>query len=146
MSEGDKFQDLEETGETLVSFINSSRNERLRRIGQEQQAQFEKHRETKLFLTKILKSPSLLLFPFEYNAAHCHLSPATCHLPRLNCCPSSGVAQAEENAGQKLLDMEEQKQQRQSQLEDLEEELRQKTAKSHMTESELQYPSVHTCR
>lgn len=53
------------------------------------------------------------------------------------------MAEAEENVGQKLLDMEEQKKQRQRELEDLEEDLRQKTAKSQMADSELQYPFSH---
>lgn len=55
MSQADKFQDLEETGETLVCFINSSQNDRLRHVAQEQQALFDKHKETKKFLTEILK-------------------------------------------------------------------------------------------
>ncbi|XP_075888678.1 kinetochore protein Spc24 [Nelusetta ayraudi] len=105
MSQADKFQDLEEAGETLMCFINSSQNDRLRHVAQEQQALFDKHKETKKFLTEILKD----------------------------------VAQAEESAGQRLLDMEEQKKQRQSELEDVEEHLRQCMAKSQMTDSELQF-------
>lgn len=49
------------------------------------------------------------------------------------------MAQTEESTGQRLLDMEEQKKQRQSELEDVEEQLRQYTAKSQITDSELQY-------
>ncbi|KAM7372415.1 hypothetical protein PAMP_009582 [Pampus punctatissimus] len=49
------------------------------------------------------------------------------------------VAQIEENAGQRLLDMEEEKKQREMELESLEEQLRQCTAKSQMTDSELQF-------
>lgn len=59
---------------------------------------------------------------------HCHLS--------------ADVAQTEECAGQKLLDMEEQKKQRESELERLEEQLKQYTAKSQLTDSELQYPRL----
>ncbi|KAM7386343.1 hypothetical protein PAMA_009122 [Pampus argenteus] len=49
------------------------------------------------------------------------------------------VAQIEENAGQRLLDMEEEKKQREMELESLEEQLRQCTAKSQITDSELQF-------
>lgn len=157
MSQSDKFQDLEETGETLVCFINSSQNDRLRHISQEQQALFDKHRETKQFLTKLLKSNYCSFFILIENKYQPHSDFWTTYvffcfnnvqaskLSWLNYCPSSDVAEAEENAGQKLLDMEEQKKQRQSELEDLEEDLRQKTAKSQMTDSELQYPFSHTC-
>lgn len=61
--------------------------------------------------------------------------------PKLSPRPRADVAQAEESAGQRLLDMEEQQKQRQSELEEVEERLRQCTAKSQMSESELQYPS-----
>lgn len=49
------------------------------------------------------------------------------------------VAQIEESAGQRLLDMEEDKKQRDNELETLEEQLRQCTAKSQITDSELQF-------
>lgn len=44
----------------------------------------------------------------------------------------------EESVGQRLLDMEEEKQRREKDLESLEEQLRQGTAKSQITDSELQ--------
>lgn len=56
------------------------------------------------------------------------------------CPPSSDLAQIEENAGQRLLDMEQEKMRREKELESLEEQLRQCTAKSQITDSELQYP------
>lgn len=60
-------------------------------------------------------------------------------------CPSSpGVAQIEESASQRLLDMEEEKKHREHELESLEEQLRQCTAKSQITDSELQYP-LYVC-
>ncbi|XP_074511727.1 kinetochore protein Spc24 [Sebastes fasciatus] len=49
------------------------------------------------------------------------------------------VAQTEESAGQRLLDMEEEMKRREKELEILEEQLRQGTAKSQMTDSELQF-------
>ncbi|XP_059204600.1 kinetochore protein Spc24 [Centropristis striata] len=49
------------------------------------------------------------------------------------------VAQTEEGAGQRLLDMEEQQKQRDKELEILDEQLRKCTAKSQMTDSELQF-------
>lgn len=55
MAQGHKFQDLEETGEALVAFINSSQPEKLRHIRQEHQALFDQHIETKKFVTQILK-------------------------------------------------------------------------------------------
>lgn len=53
MAQGHKFQDLEETGEALVAFINSSQPENLRR--DEHQALFDQHVETKKIVTQILK-------------------------------------------------------------------------------------------
>ncbi|KAI3360156.1 hypothetical protein L3Q82_014473 [Scortum barcoo] len=105
MAQGHKFQDLEETGEVLVSFINSSQPEKLRQVKNEHQALFDQHVETKKIVTQILKD----------------------------------VAQIEENAGQRLLDMEEEKKHREKELESLEEQLRQCTAKSQITDSELQF-------
>lgn len=55
MAQDPKFQDLEETGEALVAFINSSQPEKLRHIGQEHQALSDQHIETKKFVTQILK-------------------------------------------------------------------------------------------
>ena len=55
MAQGHKFQDLEETGEALVAFINSSQPEKLRQVKKEHQAFFESHMETKTFITHILK-------------------------------------------------------------------------------------------
>ncbi len=60
--------------------------------------------------------------------------------------PSSpDVAQIEESAGQRLLDMEEEKKHREKELESLEEQLRQCTAKSQITDSELQYLLKRLC-
>lgn len=64
MAQGHKFQDLEETGEALVAFINSSQPEKLRQVKDEHQALFEKHMETKRFVTQILK-----------GSRHCRLCP-----------------------------------------------------------------------
>lgn len=64
-----------------------------------------------------------------------HCIPSVCPCP-----PSSDLAQIEENAGQRLLDMEQEKMRREKELESLEEQLRQCTAKSQITDSELQYP------
>uniref|UniRef100_A0A3Q3WCL8 Kinetochore protein Spc24 n=1 Tax=Mola mola TaxID=94237 RepID=A0A3Q3WCL8_MOLML len=105
MAQGHKFQDLEETGEAFVAFINSSQPEKLRQVKDEYQALFDQHIETKTFVTQILRD----------------------------------VAQTEECAGQRLLDMEEQKKQRESELERVEEQLKQYTAKSQLTDSELQF-------
>ncbi|CAF95289.1 unnamed protein product [Tetraodon nigroviridis] len=55
MAQGHKFQDLEEAGEVLVAFINSSQPEKLRQVKKEHQALFESHMETKTFVTQILK-------------------------------------------------------------------------------------------
>lgn len=55
MAQGHKFQDLEETGEVLVAFINSSQPEKLRQVKNEHQALFDQHVETKTIVTQILK-------------------------------------------------------------------------------------------
>lgn len=55
MSQGAKFKELEETGETLVSLINSSDDYGLKHVRQEQQALLDKHKDTKKFLTEILE-------------------------------------------------------------------------------------------
>lgn len=55
MAQGHKFQDLEETGEALVAFINSSQPEKLGRVKDEHRALFDQHIETKKFVTQILK-------------------------------------------------------------------------------------------
>ncbi|CAK6960343.1 kinetochore protein Spc24 [Scomber scombrus] len=49
------------------------------------------------------------------------------------------VAQIEESAGQRLMDMEEEKKEREKELDSLEEQLRQCIAKSQITDSELQF-------
>ncbi|XP_041634138.1 kinetochore protein Spc24 [Cheilinus undulatus] len=105
MSQGSKFQDLEEMAETLVTFINSGQLEQLRRVKDKHQALSDQHLETKKIVTQILKD----------------------------------VAQIEESAGQRLLDMEEEKKQREMELDGLEEQLRQCSAKNQITESELQF-------
>ncbi|XP_074553215.1 kinetochore protein Spc24 [Halichoeres trimaculatus] len=105
MAQCHKFQDLEETGEALVAYINSTQPEKLQQVKDEHQVLFDRHLETKKIVTQILKD----------------------------------VAQIEESAGQRLLDMEEEKKHREMELEDLEEQLRQSTAKSQITESEIQF-------
>lgn len=55
MAQGRKFQDLEETGEALVAFINSSQPVILRRVKDEHRALFDQHVETKKIVTQILK-------------------------------------------------------------------------------------------
>ncbi|XP_038139623.1 kinetochore protein Spc24-like, partial [Cyprinodon tularosa] len=50
-----------------------------------------------------------------------------------------GVAEMEENVGQRLLDLEEQKKHRKKELENVEEQLQQCMAKSQITDSELQF-------
>lgn len=59
MAQGHKFQDLEETGETLVGFINSSQPEKLKQVKKEHQALSERHIETKKIVTQILKGTFL---------------------------------------------------------------------------------------
>ncbi|KAK5856755.1 hypothetical protein PBY51_008328 [Eleginops maclovinus] len=105
MAQVDKFQDLEETGNALVSFINSSRPEKLMKVRGETQALFEKHMETKKLVTQILKD----------------------------------VAQVEEAAGQRLMDMEAEKNQMEEELQSLEDQLRRCSAKSQITDSELEF-------
>lgn len=55
MDLGHKFQDLEETGETLVALINSAQTEKLREIKHNHLALFDQHIETKKIVTQILK-------------------------------------------------------------------------------------------
>lgn len=55
MAQGHKFHDLEESGETLVAFINSSQLENLRRVKDEHLALFDQHTETTKTATQILK-------------------------------------------------------------------------------------------
>lgn len=50
------------------------------------------------------------------------------------------LAQIEESASRRLLDKEEEKKQKQAELDDLEEQLKQCTARSQISDSELQYP------
>lgn len=52
----------------------------------------------------------------------------------------SDLALSEENAGQRLLDMENHKKQRALEHDNVEKQLRQYTAKNQMVDSELQYP------
>ncbi|KAJ4932547.1 hypothetical protein JOQ06_010965 [Pogonophryne albipinna] len=105
MAQSHKFQDLEETGDVLVSFINSSQPEKLIQVKEAHQALFDKHTETKRLVTQILKD----------------------------------VSQVEEAAGQRLMDMEEEKNRREEELQILEDQLRKSSAKSQMTDSELQF-------
>ncbi|XP_030591464.1 kinetochore protein Spc24 [Archocentrus centrarchus] len=55
MAQCHKFQDLEETGEALVGFINSSQPDKLTRVKDEHQALFDQHVETTNTVTQILK-------------------------------------------------------------------------------------------
>lgn len=55
MAQGHKFQDLEETGEALVGFINSSQPDKLKGLKDEHQALFDQHTETAKIVTQILK-------------------------------------------------------------------------------------------
>ncbi|TNN58594.1 Kinetochore protein Spc24 [Liparis tanakae] len=55
MAQGDKFQYLEETGEGLVCYINSSQLEKLRLVKDEHHALFDHRIETKKIVTQILK-------------------------------------------------------------------------------------------
>ncbi|XP_034046103.1 kinetochore protein Spc24 [Thalassophryne amazonica] len=105
MAQGHKFQDLEESGESLVGFINSSQPEKLRQVKVEHQTLYDKHSETKAVVTQILKD----------------------------------IAQIEACAGQKLLNLEEEKQHKDEELNSLEEQLRQCNAKTQITDSELQF-------
>ncbi|XP_047428051.1 kinetochore protein Spc24 [Mugil cephalus] len=105
MAQGHKFHDLEESGETLVAFINSSQLENLRRVKDEHLALFDQHTETMKTATQILKD----------------------------------LAQIEERTGQRLLDKEQEKKQRDNELGILEEQLRQCTAKSQISDSEIQF-------
>ncbi|XP_028268604.1 kinetochore protein Spc24 isoform X1 [Parambassis ranga] len=104
MAQGHKFQDLEESGETLVAFINSSQPDKLRRVNDEHLTLFEQHTETTKTATQILQE----------------------------------LAQIEESASRRLLDKEEEKKQKQTELDDLEEQLKQCTARSQISDSELQ--------
>lgn len=55
MSLSHKFQDVEENGEMLVAFINSSQPEKLKEVKVERQALIDQHLETKKTVTQILK-------------------------------------------------------------------------------------------
>nr|XP_019963869.1 PREDICTED: kinetochore protein Spc24 [Paralichthys olivaceus] len=105
MAKAQKFQDLEEMGETLLEYISSSQADRLKRLKAGHQSLFDQHVDTKRIVTQILKEE----------------------------------AQIEESVSQRLLDMEEEKQQRDRELDSLEEQLRQCIAKSQITDSELQF-------
>ncbi len=54
MIQGHKFKDLEETGQALVAFFNSSQPEKLILAKDNNQALFDQHMETKKVLTQIL--------------------------------------------------------------------------------------------
>lgn len=76
MAQGHKFQDLEETGEVLVAFINSSQLEKLKRVKDEHQALFNQHVETKKIVRQILKgnrtfSDLLLLISLCSRSSFC---------------------------------------------------------------------------
>ncbi|KAM8844271.1 kinetochore protein Spc24 isoform 1-T2 [Spinachia spinachia] len=55
MAQCHKFNDLMETGEGLVDFINSHQPEKLRQVKDEHQALFDNHMKTKKIVTQILK-------------------------------------------------------------------------------------------
>ncbi|KAJ0058051.1 hypothetical protein NL108_007262, partial [Boleophthalmus pectinirostris] len=117
MAQGHKFQDLEETGAALVDFINSSELHKLRGVKDAQQMMYDRHTETKKTVTQILMGKN------GYNDYY--FSPE--------------VAQIEESAGQRLLDMQKEQKRREQECNSLEEQLRQCTAKSQITDSELQF-------
>lgn len=58
MAQGDKFQYLEETGEVLVGYVNSSQLEKVRLVKDEHHALFDNHIETEKIVTPILKGKS----------------------------------------------------------------------------------------
>lgn len=105
MSQGHKFQDLEETGAALVDFINSTQLHKLRSAKDAHHMLYDRHTDTKKTVTQIL----------------------------------TDVAQIEESAGQRLLDMQEEQKRREQEYSGLEEQLRQCTAKSQITDSEVQF-------
>uniref|UniRef100_A0A3P8WEB2 Kinetochore protein Spc24 n=1 Tax=Cynoglossus semilaevis TaxID=244447 RepID=A0A3P8WEB2_CYNSE len=94
-------------GEALLEYINSSQTEKVKEIRSEQQALFELHVETKKVVTHILNAYMV------------------------------SSTQIEETVGQQLLDLEEEKQQREQELKNLEEQLRQCIAKSQISDSEI---------
>uniref|UniRef100_A0A3P8TAG3 Kinetochore protein Spc24 n=1 Tax=Amphiprion percula TaxID=161767 RepID=A0A3P8TAG3_AMPPE len=55
MAQGHKFQDLEEMGQTLVTYINSSQLDQLRRVKDDRQALRDQQIETTKVVTQILK-------------------------------------------------------------------------------------------
>lgn len=55
MAQCHKFNDLVETAEGLVAFINSSQPEKLRQVKDEHQALFDNHMKTKKIVAQILK-------------------------------------------------------------------------------------------
>ncbi|KAF7658108.1 hypothetical protein LDENG_00017530 [Lucifuga dentata] len=58
MAQSQKLQDLEETGEALVAFIQSSQPEKLRQVKAEHTSLFDQHLETKKIMAQILKDAS----------------------------------------------------------------------------------------
>lgn len=77
MAQGHKFQDLEETGEALVGFINSSQPDKLKGLKDEHQALFDQHTETAKIVTQILKGKQTArLFLLHYRVHfHGHMNP-----------------------------------------------------------------------
>lgn len=65
MAQGHKFQDLEESGETLVAFINSSQPDKLRRVNDEHLTLFEQHTETTKIATQILQGKERTVHQIE---------------------------------------------------------------------------------
>ncbi|KAF0032362.1 hypothetical protein F2P81_014652 [Scophthalmus maximus] len=55
MAQGHKFQDLEEMGEALLEYVNSTQTDKLALMKAEHQALFDQHVETKKIVTQILK-------------------------------------------------------------------------------------------
>ncbi|XP_037544401.1 kinetochore protein Spc24 [Nematolebias whitei] len=55
MIQGNKFEDLEEIGEAVTGFIESSQPEKLKQVQFEQQVMFHQHMETRKMVTQILK-------------------------------------------------------------------------------------------
>lgn len=70
MAQGHKFQDLEETGEALVAFINSSQPDTLRQVKAEHRALFDRHTETRRIVTQILKGEDADVWWSQMAACH----------------------------------------------------------------------------
>lgn len=146
MAQGHKFQDLEETGEALVAFINSSQPEKLKQVKKEYQALSESHIETKKIVTQILKgtfldsvtSTSLVQYIIiQFLCLFLYSENLPCFIFIYH---PSDLALTEENACQKFLDLEKHKMQKALDCDKVEKQFEQYTAKNQMTKSELQYP------